>query len=196
MVAKIESAGAAYDLLDALGEQLGAVDYRYELVVIGGSGLLALGLISRATRDIDVLAISGAEGLESADPLPGPLAAASAVVARDFDLPPDWLNGGPSGLLDLGLPRGFLERLERRAYGSHLTVCFASRLDQIHFKLYALVDQGPGKHESDLRALHPSHDELIAAALWSRTHDPSEGYRGMLNAALAHLGVPDATFRA
>jgi hypothetical protein len=88
------------------------LDQRYELVVIGGAAWLALGLLSRATRD------------------------------------------------------------------------------------YALVDQGPGKHEADLRGLEPSDEELIAAARWSRTHDPSEGYRGMLNEALAHLGVTDAELGA
>ncbi|MGO9499580.1 MAG: hypothetical protein ACLQA5_23150 [Solirubrobacteraceae bacterium] len=36
--------------------------------------------------------------------------------------------------------------------------CGASRLDQIHLKRYALVDQGLGKHEGDLRALKPSRE--------------------------------------
>lgn len=192
----IGSAGAADRLLTALGEQLGAQDARYDLVVIGGSALLALGLGSRPTRDVDVLAITGVAGLESATPLPAQLVVASERVARDFDLPADWLNSGPSAMLDLGLPAGFARRLEHRAYGRCLSVGFASRLDQIHFKLYALVDQGPGKHEADLRALQPTRDELIAAALWSRTHDPSDGYHGMLVEALAHLGVRDADLSA
>jgi hypothetical protein len=58
-------------------------------------------------------------------------------------------------------------------------------------KLYAMVDQGAGKHEADLRALVPTSDELLAAARWSRTHDPSEGFRGQLLDALAYLGVED-----
>jgi hypothetical protein len=65
-------------------------------------------------------------------------------------------------------------------------------LDQIHFKLYALVDQGAGKHEQDLRALTPTTEELIQAAQWTRTHDPSEGFREMLERALRYLGVEDA----
>lgn len=99
---------------------------------------------------------------------------------------------GPTDLLDFGLPEGFLGRLERRDYGRALTVHFASRYDQIHFKLYALVDRGPGKHEEGLKALDPSEAELLAAARWSRTHDPSEGYAGILRMALEHLGVSDA----
>lgn len=180
---------AAERLLSALGEQLAAVGQRYELVVIGGSGLLALGIIERSTRDVDLLALRSDGELASAEPMPTELEAARNRVARDFSLPVDWLNPGPTDLLDLGLPKGFIDRLERRDYGQALAVHFASRYDQIHFKLYALVDQGPGKHEDDLRALSPTEEELLAAARWSRSHDPSEGYAQMLRDVLTHLGV-------
>lgn len=92
-------------------------------------------------------------------------------------------------LLDFGLPDGFLQRAERRSYGESLSVLFASRLDQIHFKLYAAVDQGAGRHLADLQALIPSEEELLQAARWSEAHDPSDGYREMLTKTLTHLGV-------
>lgn len=187
----IASKQAADRLFSALGEQLAAAGRRYELVVIGGSGLLALGIIERSTRDVDLLALRSGDELSSAKPLPANLEAARNRVARDFSLPPNWLNPGPTDLLELGLPDGFVERLERRDYGDSLTVYLASRYDQVHFKLYALVDQGPGKHEDDLRALSPSEEELLAAARWSRSHDPSEGYEHVLREVLAHLGVRD-----
>lgn len=96
-------------------------------------------------------------------------------------------------MLALGLPAGFLERVERQDHGAGLTVWFASRLDQVHFKLCAAVDAGgPGKHVGDLLALSPTRDELLAAARWSRTHDPSEGYRKALVGALAYFDVKDA----
>ncbi len=178
-------------LLSALGEQLAALGQRFELVVIGGSGLLALGLIERSTRDVDILALRSGNELDSARPLPPNLKAAGDRVARDFSLPADWLNPGPTDLLEFGLPEGFIDRLKRRDYGDALTVYLASRYDQIHFKLYALVDQGPGKHETDLRALSPTEAELVAAARWSRSHDPSEGYAQVLREVLSHLGVDD-----
>jgi len=187
----IASKDAADGILAALGEQVAAAGERYELVVIGGSGLLALGIIERSTRDVDVLALRSGDELDSAEPLPKKLAAARDRVARDFSLPSDWLNPGPTDPLQLGLPEGFINRLERRDYGGSLSVYFASRYDQIHFKLYALVDQGPGKHEDDLRALSPIEEELLAAAHWSRSHDPSEGYAQMLRDVLTHLGVDD-----
>lgn len=141
-------------LLAALGEQLAAAGERYELVVIGGAGLLALGIIERSTRDVDLLALRSGDKLNSAEPLPKKLATARDRVARDFSLPVDWLNPGPTDLLTLGLPDEFIHRL-------------------------------------DLRALSPTEDELLAAAHWSRSHDPSEGYAQMLRGVLTHLGVDD-----
>jgi Nucleotidyltransferase of unknown function (DUF6036) len=178
-------------ILSALGEQLAARGERFELVVIGGSALLALGLVERTTKDVDVVALRSGESLDNADPLPHGLRAAGDLVARDFGLSAEWLNPGPAGLLTFGLPEGFTDRLERREYGPGLVVYLASRYDQIHFKLYAAVDQGPGKHEADLRALAPTEAELLAAARWSRSQDPSDGYAQVLRSALTSFGVAD-----
>lgn len=180
------------ELFQALAEQLAEGGEHVEPVVIGGSALIALGFTERATRDVDVVAVLAYGDLVRPDPLPAVLIRARDRVARDFGLPVDWLNAAPAALLDFGLPVGFVQRLEHRRYSESLTVHFAGRLDQIHLKLYALVDQGPGKHESDLRALRPTADELLQAARWARTHDPSEGFRQELTSALAHLGVEDA----
>jgi len=153
---------------------------------------VTLGLVQRVTRDVDVVALASGGELIPADPLPPALADALARVARDFGLQPDWLNAKPAGLLDFGLPVGFMSRVTTRVYGPFLTVHFASRLDQIHFKLYALVDNRAVRHEADLNALRPTRKELVDAARWARTHDPSDGFRQMLVATLAHLGVTDA----
>jgi Nucleotidyltransferase of unknown function (DUF6036) len=184
------------EVLAALGERLAESGERFELVVIGGSALLGLGLVDRTTRDVDLVAMRRGSLLVRPDPLPEALLEAASRIALDFNLPPDWLNTGPSSLLDFGLPSGFESRLERRDYGNSLTIWLASRLDQIHFKLYAVADQGPGKHEQDLRALDPSDNELLEAARWAVTHDPSSGFRQELLAALAFLGVEDADLGA
>jgi hypothetical protein len=188
---------STHELLEALGEQLAASGAGHtELVVIGGSALLALDLISRPTRDVDIVAFLSGQTLIEPRPLPTELVSAGRRVARDFGLPESWLNAAPADLLEFGLPDGFVDRLERHDYGEALTVHFASRFDQIHFKLYAMVDQGAGKHEADLRNLDPTREELLAAARWTRTHDPSEGFREQLLAALAHLGVEDVSLDA
>ena len=182
----------AEELLRALGEQLAARGERYELVVIGGSALLALGLVERTTKDVDIVALRSGDALEGADPLPEGLQAAGDLVARDFELPTDWLNPGPTSLLDLGLPAGFVDRLERKDFGASLVVHLASRYDQIHFKFYAAVDGGgPGKHEQDLRRLNPTEAELIAAARWNCTHDISSEHAETVGGALEHFGVTD-----
>ncbi|MGH2861998.1 MAG: DUF6036 family nucleotidyltransferase [Solirubrobacteraceae bacterium] len=188
----IDNPGRLDELLVALSEQLEQLGQCYELVVVGGSGLLALRLVDRTTKDVDVVALREADLLRKAKPLPTELGYARDRVARDFGLAEDWLNPGAADLMDFGLPDGFLGRVHTQAFGDALTVHFASRLDQIHFKLYALVDQGLGKHDQDLRALEPTHGELVQAARWTRTHDPSPGFREMLGRALRYLGVEDA----
>jgi len=193
----LDSAAATDRLLSALSEQLSLTGHEYDLIVIGGSALLALGLVSRSTQDVDVVALTGSAGLDEALPLPEPLADARARVARDFDLPEDWLNSeAAADMLRLGLPEGFTERLISREYGSSLTVRYASRLDQIHFKLHATVDRAGGKHFSDLQALEPSEAELLAAARWTRTHDPSEGFLSVLTDVLAYFKIEDADLGA
>src|SRR3989442_12856629 len=101
-------------LFSALGEQLAARGERVELVVIGGSGLLALGLTSRATRDVDVVALLSGRALSKPRPLPEALIEAREQVPRDFGLPGDWLNAAPADLPDFGLPEGFVDRLAQR----------------------------------------------------------------------------------
>jgi hypothetical protein len=179
-------------VLGSLGEQLQARGVSFELAVIGGSALQALGLVERVTRDVDVVALVSDGALTPAKPLPTDIRETSERVAADFGLAADWLNSGPGELVKWGLPAGFLSRVQTRHYGPGLTVHFASRLDQIHFKLYAMVDQGAGRHEADLRTLNPSRDELLVAAKWTMTHDPSEGFRQQLILALEFLEVADA----
>ncbi len=153
----------------------------FNLVVCGGTALVATKLVERATRDVDIVALANDDG-ELIDPAPLPMALGKAAieVAEDLGLPNDWLNNGPSsgegGIFRLGLPNGFADRLSWERFGKKLTVAFISRIDQIHFKLYAAVDQFGSYHATDLQALNPTDDELLVAVAWSRTHDPSEGY--------------------
>src|SRR5439155_26051655 len=86
------------------------------------------------SRDVDVVALLAGQTLVDPRPFPAELIAARDRVARDFGLPENWLNAAPADLLDFGLPEGFVERLERHDYGESLTVHFANRFDQIHFK--------------------------------------------------------------
>src|ERR1700685_85418 len=68
-----------------------------------GSALTAVGLVKRATKDVDLLAILADGELHSAEPLPDSLRVARDRVARDFDLDDKWLNSGPTSILMWGL---------------------------------------------------------------------------------------------
>ncbi len=129
--------------------------------------------------------------------LPEPLRLAIVDVARAYGLAIDWVNLGPASLLDLGLPQGFTSRVERRDYGG-LVAWLAGRFDMVCFKLYAAVDQGPrSRHLQDLVELRPTQNELLEAARWTITHDPSPAFRSLLVGALSDLGVEraDASLR-
>lgn len=179
--------------LSALGEQLAAAKRApIDLLVCGGSALHALRLITRSTKDVDIVALvetseSGALSMSGAAPLPAHFLEAAAKVARDLQLRGDWINPGPTAALQFGLPDGVLDRAQTRTYGAHLAARFISRYDQVHFKLYAAVDQA-GKHYQDLLALQPSSEELEKAARWSMTHDVSDTYKGEVKRILTEMG--------
>lgn len=166
------------------------------IVVCGGAAMIVMGLLSRTTTDVDIVAlVDDSRRLVAPVPLPDWLLRAAREVSDTMQLPDNWLNNGPShdegGLFQMGLPQGFQERLHAREYGDHLTVYFIDRFDQIHFKLYAAVDRG-GYHITDLEALLPTNHELVQAARWAMTHDVSPGFRAALKNLLETLGYGDA----
>jgi len=87
----------------------------------------------------------------------------------------------------MGLPPGFMKRLHVRKYKG-LTVYLADRFDQICFKLYASVDQGPqSKHFFDLQSLKPSPQELREAREWCLTQDVSSSFEKDLDQAIGEI---------
>jgi len=165
------------------------VDITSRLWQLGGGSLLLLKLIERTTKDLDLVALLKDGQLVSADPLPTALLQAAEDVGRALELGKDWLNIGPSSLLEGGLPKGFLSRMHTHHYKG-LTVHLADRFDQICFKLYASVDQGPrSKHFADLLALVPTIQELEQAKSWCLSHDVSENFALELEKALEAINA-------
>lgn len=72
------------EVLSALNDQLVVAGARAHLIVIGGSGLIAIEAVSRTTRDVDVLALEEDGVLVSAEPLPTAICDAATIVARDL----------------------------------------------------------------------------------------------------------------
>lgn len=172
-----------------LGKLLADRGHHYEIVAIGGGSLLLLGQIERPTRDLDLVALVEKGQFVSADPLPQVLSQAAEEVGKALELDKDWLNIGPASLLEMGLPPGFMDRMHTRYYKG-LTIHLADRFDQICFKLYASVDQGPeSKHFADLIHLKPSADELKKAKSWCITHDVSEAFETEISNVLVNINV-------
>jgi hypothetical protein len=178
------------DLLSFRGSE------KFHLVVCGGSALIALGLIPRATKDVDILAINSGGVLSAPVPIPPTLLEVAKDVQKSMSLPEDWFNNGPSsnegGLFQMGLPDLLQERLVTKKYGENLTISYIGRLDQIYFKLWASVDRG-GYHVEDLMALSPTQDELYDGAMWTMQKDVSEGYRMVLKQFLKAIGFENVS---
>ncbi len=170
----------------------------YHLIVCGGSALIALQLVPRTTKDVDILAMVKDGVLIAPTPIPEELLEIATDVQRNLGLPEEWLNNGPSsnegGLFQMGLPEGLKNRLTRKEYGEKLTISFISRLDQIYFKLWASVDRG-GYHIEDLMTLNPTSDELLDASRWTMEKDVSDGYLMVLKSFLSVIGFEDVAIK-
>ena len=173
--------------LEVLGQLSKDRGCHYEIVAIGGGSLLLLGQLARPTKDLDLVALIDDQEFISANPLPIKLIQAAEEVGKALELGKDWLNAEPSSLLEMGLPHAFKTRMHTRHYKG-LTLHLAGRFDQICFKLYAAVDQGPhSKHFADLKSLVPTHEELLIAKQWCITHDVSEAFASDLDATIIAL---------
>lgn len=175
--------------LDTLGTLLRDRGLAYEIVVVGGGGLLLLGLIRRPTKDLDALALVENGEYVVARPLPDALVEAIVDVAAVQGLDSEWLNPGPTAQLEQGLPEGFGERTTRHVFGG-LVVHLAARVDQIFLKLYAAADSDPkSKHVRDLIDLAPTTHELQHAADWVRQQDAGAEFSGFVDSVISHLEV-------
>ncbi|WAC18930.1 hypothetical protein OVA24_16990 [Luteolibacter sp. SL250] len=170
----------------------------FHLVVCGGSALVARGLISRSTIDVDLLAnVNHVEGEYRISPLPCPMPAELSKAARDVAgemvLKENWLNADASwvfpGLGDL--PEWFWLDVERRAYGMDLTVDYVSRRGQIFLKTYAVLNREQERDVEDLLALAPDRAETLEAVRWVLANMEMLEHRERLPHVLGILGHED-----
>jgi hypothetical protein len=131
------------EALSALGQVLQVRGLSYQVVLVGGANLMLRGIVSRPTKDADLLGTRSPTGLiVRLDELPAPLTEAIRDVALTYALSEEWLNLGPRSLLDRPLPDGFENRLEAADFGA-LRVWFAGTFDLVCFKLWAAADHWP-----------------------------------------------------
>lgn len=180
--------------LRAIGELLGRRGQAAAIVVVGGTALNLLGIVSRTTRDVDVIAVGNVtEGFPPStllppDPLPEYLLDLITRVARDYGIPDDWMNFAAGGQWETGLPTGFEERVSWQQLGG-LWIGLPHRTDLVFLKLYAAADDiGPtSRHFTDLIALDSTSDELKAAAKWIGTQDPSPEFSKVVTEVIHHV---------
>lgn len=166
--------------LRLLGQLLAGTGHHFGVVIVGGAALRLRGDITRATVDVDVIAMvdpGDRSRLTPPEPeFPAPIRRAVAVVAEELGLPGDWFNAEVGAQWRTGLPPGFAAGLSWQQYGG-LLVGIAGRQELIAFKLSAAADGTPtGKHFQDLLVLAASDAELEFAAQWVRTQDVSEEF--------------------
>jgi hypothetical protein len=119
----VQSATTIESALAAVGDLLAADGAPVDVVVVGGATLNLLGIVSRTTRDVYVIAQSyrdrsGTLRLAHAEPFPRALEQAISTVARDLGLEDDWMNAAVGKQWSQGLPPGIEHDLEWRRYGA------------------------------------------------------------------------------
>lgn len=184
----------AKDALKAVGEILEAEGHCFAIVVVGGTALNLLGVVDRATRDVDIIAVgyppdASEPGLrEPPTHLPPVLERAATLVAKDMGLDSDWINTGPALQWKQGLPPGLASRVHWRNY-ANLHVGVVDRRDLVFLKLYAAADSvGPASvHYQDLIALHPTVGELQDARDWVLTQDGSPDFHQVVEKVIEHV---------
>ena len=130
------SSDSIENILKALDKNIGINGgTKISIVVCGGTALFALNLIDRTTKDVDVLGLIDKKTKKHKicyiKEFPKWFLSSAETVARDFNLPDDWINLGPANQIKTGLPEGLFERLTKKAYGKYLDVFFISRVDQV-----------------------------------------------------------------
>lgn len=151
----------------------------FEAVVIGGAALGLLGVVSRQTRDCDVLHPRLPEVIRNA------AREYAGIRRKEGDiLADDWLNNGPSSLTDV-LPPGWMRRLQVVYAGKAITLQCLGRVDLLRSKLFALCDRGIDLQ--DCAALAPSIEELEEIAPWLEIQDTNPDWPEHTRAVLDDL---------
>jgi hypothetical protein len=163
----------------AFDNHLHAQGLHLEAVVVGGAALALLDVITRETRDFDILHPELSESVLAAARL-------FATEQRNLGIPlrDDWLNNGPRQLTDV-LPIGWQARVQAVYAGSAISLSTLGRSDLLAAKLFALCDRGTDL--PDCLALAPSAAELAAAIPWVAHQDAHPGWPAHVTATLANL---------
>jgi hypothetical protein len=165
--------------IEAFDRHLATLGLSLEAVVVGGSALALLEIVTRETRDFDILAPDLPAAVSDA-------ARAFAASQRSAGSPlrDDWLNNGPKALAEV-LPPGWREHVQPVFRGTAVTLDTLGRTDLLKSKLFALCDRGFDR--ADCLALAPSAAELTEALPWVADQDAHPGWPDHVAATFADL---------
>jgi hypothetical protein len=167
------------ETLQAFDRFLAARGLRLGAVVVGGTALNLVGVVTRETRDCDILEpILSPEILEAAREF----AAEQTVTGNRLSA--GWLNNGPAQLVAV-LPDGWRGRLQLAFRGSRIELLTLGRADLLKVKLFAMLDRGLDL--ADCIALHPTASELADARPWLENQDLNPGWPEHVRRTLADL---------
>jgi hypothetical protein len=167
------------ETLTAFDRYLAGRRLRLEAVVIGGAALNLLGLVSRPTKDCDILHPALPHEIQEAA-----RAFATQMRSRGDALGDDWLNNGPASLAQ-HLPPGWQGRLQTVFSGQALLLRCLGRDDLIRSKLFAMCDRGIDL--GDCVALAPTADELATILPWLEQQDANPDWPVHARATVADL---------
>ena len=167
------------ETLAAFDRYLAERGLQFSAVVIGGAALNLLGVVSRSTKDCDVLYPE----------LPPVIVEAARTFATEVRatgevLQDNWLNNGPASLA-AQLPTGWQEHLRIVFAGSALEPHCLSREDLLRSKLFALCDRGIDL--GDCLALAPTADELRALLPWLEYQDANPDWPAHVRATMGEV---------
>jgi len=168
-----------YAIVVSFDQYLAERQLQFDAVVIGGAALNLLGVVSRLTKDCDILHPE----------IPNEIAEASRtfaieVRAKGGTLQDNWLNNGPRSLASHLLPR-WEERLQTVFAGTAIQLRCLGRKDLLCAKLFALCDRGIDL--GDCIALAPNVNELENVLPWLEQQDANPDWPGHVRATIADL---------
>lgn len=156
------------DALKSFDKYLEKEDLAFSATVIGATALIVMGIVDRATADVDCLApIIPADIKEASQRF------AKSYKGPDGPLHADWLNNGPESLIR-DLPKGWEQRVNILFKGRRLKLTTLSRLDLLRSKLFAYCDRQ--QDLEDCIALRPTAAELSECLGWVEERDANPGW--------------------
>ena len=162
------------DIAEKFDKYLTLKGLTFSGIVVGGSALVLLDIIDRSTKDFDLL---------DSD-IPAEILDAAKDFASIENLSEQWLNCGPSELVDY-LPKDWRLNLELIFSGESLTLHTIAMLELLKAKVWAYCDRT--KDYTDIIAMAPSSEELEVVREWLYPLDAHPGCKKWFDKCIEKL---------